>query len=282
MAYVLALLAALAFALGSVLQQKGTLGTTAPEGDPHFLAQIVRQPVWLAGGACQVAGWVLQAVALDRGSLLVVQSLIAMSLVLALPLGRRITDQQITRRVLLGAVALVAGTVLFLVVGSPQGGKSTAASSAWWAAGGVLAVVIGLLLVVSRGRRGAVRALVLGSAAGVCFAFQAAVTKQFMTVIGQGFVTIVSNWTTWALVVSALLGFVLMQSALKTGILAPAMGSSNAVNLFASVVLGIVVFGETMSNGQTRMAPAIIGLAIALAGIVLLAGAKPPSHEGAS
>jgi hypothetical protein len=40
----LALVAALAFAVGSVLQQKGTLSTN-PEGDPRFLTQILRRPV---------------------------------------------------------------------------------------------------------------------------------------------------------------------------------------------------------------------------------------------
>jgi hypothetical protein len=70
--YILALLSAFAFALGTVLQQRGTLQTKAAEGDPRFLAEIIRKPVWLLGGALQVCGWVLQAVALDRGSLVVV------------------------------------------------------------------------------------------------------------------------------------------------------------------------------------------------------------------
>ena len=98
-ANVLALLATFAFAFGNVLQQKGTLEVPAEGDDPRFLAQILRRPVWLAGAACQGSGWVLQAVALDSGSLIVVQSLTTMSLVIALPLGRRLTGQQVNRRV---------------------------------------------------------------------------------------------------------------------------------------------------------------------------------------
>ena len=78
------------------------------------------------------------------------------------------------------------------------------------------------------------------------------------------------------LIASALVGFVLQQSALKTGILAPAMASSNAVTLFGSVVLGATVFGEKLSSSGARLAPAVVGLGVALIGIVLLAGAKPP------
>jgi len=276
MAYLLALLAAFAFALGNVLQQKGTLQAPAPEGDPRFLAQILRQPVWLAGGGLQVGGWILQAAALDRGPLVVVQSLTTMSLVIALPLGARITGQRITRRVTLGAVAMVAGVVLFLAVGSPQGGTSTPPAAAWWSAGLSSAAIIAILFSLGRRRRGAPRALMFGCAAGVGFALQAAVTKVFMTVIGKGLPAVLSSWTIYVLIASALAGFVLQQSALKTGVLAPAMASANSVTLFASVVLGITVFGERISNGNARLAPAIAGLAVALGGIVLLAGAEPP------
>jgi hypothetical protein len=54
------------------------------------------------------------------------------------------------------------------------------------------------------------------------------------------------------------------------------MASSNAVTLFVSVIFGLTVSGESLSHGHGRLAPAIIGLASALIGIVLLAGAKPP------
>ena len=108
------------------------------------------------------------------------------------------------------------------------------------------------------------------------FALQAAVTKVFMTELGHGVTALLGNWTTYALVASAIMGFVLQQSALRTDVLASAMASSSAVTLFASVIFGLTVFGESLSHGHGRLAPAIIGLAFALIGIVLLAGAKPP------
>lgn len=69
----------------------------------------------------------LQAAALDRGSLVVVQSLTTLSLVIALPLGARFTDQQISGRVKVGALAMVAGIVLFLSVGSPRAARPSPA-----------------------------------------------------------------------------------------------------------------------------------------------------------
>ncbi|MBF6557462.1 MAG: DMT family transporter [Acidimicrobiales bacterium] len=275
-ANVLALLAAFAFALGNVLQQKGTLETPAAGDDPRFLVQILRRPVWLSGAACQGSGWVLQAFALDTGSLIVVQSLTTMSLVIALPLGRRITGQTVTPRVWTGAAAMVAGIVLFLSVGSPTGGTSTPPASAWWSAGLSAIAFVVVLGGLGRRRQGATKALLFGSAAGVAFALQSAVTKIFVTVVGQGLSEVLSSWTIYVLIASALVGFVLQQSALKTGVLAPAMASSNAVTLFGSVAFGASVFGESLSSGGARPTPAVIGLGVALVGIVLLAGAKPP------
>lgn len=276
MATMLALLAACAFAIGSVLQQRGTLDAPAGEDDPRFLVQILRRPAWLAGAGSQAAGWVLQAAALDRGSLVVVQSLTSLSFVIALPLGARFTGQNVTGRVWLGALAMLAGVVVFLSVGSPESGTSTPSAEEWWSAGLSTMVLVGLLAALGRRRHGAPKALLFGSAAGLCFAFQAAVVKVFVPLVGHGLHAMVTSWTIYVMVVSALLGFVLQQSALKTGVLAPATASSNTVTLFASVALGITVFGETLAQGGGRQAPAIIGLCTALAGMIVLAGANPP------
>lgn len=273
----MALLAALSFAFGSVFQQKGTLEAPAAEDDPRFLAQIIRRPIWLAGGACQVAGWILQAVALDAGSLIVVQSLTTLSLVFALPLGRRFTNQRITGRVWLGALAALVGIIFFLAAGSPQGGTDTPPASAWWTAGLVTVALMSLMTAIGWPRHGAVKALLFGAAAGIGFGLQAAVTKVFVTVVPDGLGAILSNWTTYVLIASALAGFGLQQSALKTGVLAPAMASSNALTLFASVLFGVTVFGESLSQGGGYLPSAVIGLGVALLGIVLLAGAKPPT-----
>ncbi len=116
----LAVLAAVLFALGTVLQQMGTLSTAAAEGDPRFLIQILRRPVRLAGAILQSAGWVVQAMALDRASLVAVQSLTALSLVIALPLGVVLTSQHIGRRELAGATLTLVGIVFFISAGQPR------------------------------------------------------------------------------------------------------------------------------------------------------------------
>jgi drug/metabolite transporter (DMT)-like permease len=279
----LALLAALAFATGTVLQQKGALTTEAAEDDPRFLVQILHQPIWLAGAAAQGFGWVLQAAALDRAPLTVVQALTALSLVMALPLGVRLTHQHVGSTELVGAGLTLAGLLIFLSGGQPQHGKSHPSAASWWAACLVTLVAVLILVALGRRFRGAGRALTLGAAAGLAFGLQAAVTKTFVADVGHGLVALLSSWSVYALIVSAICGFVLQQSALKTGVLAPAMASSNSVALLSSVVLAVTVYDEKLAkSGAVHAGAAWAGLGMAIVGIVLLAGSEPPSTTSAA
>ena len=273
----LAIVAALAFALGTVLQQKGTLTTEAGEGDPRFLLQILHRPVWLAGAISQASGWVLQAMALDRASLVVVQSITALSLVIALPLGIKITHQHVGRRELSGAALTLAGIIVFLSAGQPQGGTAHPNAADWWAACLLIFGTVAVLFLVGSRFTGAAKALTLGAAAGLGYGLQAAVTKTFVTEVGGGIISLLTTWSVYVLILSAVTGFVLQQSALKTGVLAPAMASSNSVTLFTSVILGVTVYGETLSKGGgVHGGSSTLGLLLALGGIALLAGSESP------
>lgn len=276
----LAIFAAVAFAVGTVLQQKGTLSTRAGEKDPWFLIEILHKPVWVAGMLCQAAGWILQAMALARTSLLVTQALTSLSLVLALPLGVWLTSQHVGRRETVGALFTVTGIVLFLSAGQPQGGGNHANATTWWVACTAILALVAILGFVGSRLSGGDKAVTLGVAAGLGFGLQAAVTKTFVTLVGGGVLGLLTTWSTYVLIVSAITGFVLQQTSLKTGVLAPAMASSNSVTLFASVILGIVVYGETLSKaGGSHPAWAILGLLIAAGGIVLLAGSAAPEPQ---
>ena len=132
MVVVLSLLAATSFALGTVLQQKGTLaGDSGSSSGLRFLAGLFRRPVWLLGGLVTAVGAVCQTLALRTGSLAAVQAMATLSLVIALPLGRWLTQQQLTPVVWAGACATTAGVVLFVGFGSPQAGTSTPGTGAW-------------------------------------------------------------------------------------------------------------------------------------------------------
>ncbi len=87
----LALVAALLFALGTILQQKAGLDEPTDGASSGLLLRMAQRPVWLAGIAADALGFVAQAAALGIGRLVVVQPLLVTSVVFALPLGARFT-----------------------------------------------------------------------------------------------------------------------------------------------------------------------------------------------
>lgn len=283
----LALLAATAFALGTVLQQKGTLadagatpaGADAGAGGLRFLTQLFARPVWLLGGVVTALGGVLNALALHYGTLSGVMALTTLSLVIALPFGALLTDQRITGIVWLGACLLVAGIVLFVVAGSPEPGTSAPSAADWWSAGVVCAVLAAVLVRIGHGRRPALQAVIFGMGAGVGFGMASALTKQFTDVFGDGLGPILASWELWALLAAGVVGLALGQSALRTGVLAPAMAATNAVTLLISVILGTTVFGEKLQRGGGHLALVVVGLALVLVGVTLLARAPAPGAE---
>jgi hypothetical protein len=194
-----------------------------------------------------------------------------LSLVFALPLGVRFTNQHVGRRSIFGACLTLLGIITFVAMGQPQGGTSQPSAAAWWTSVLLIIALAGTLTWQAHRRRGAISAALFATAAGLGFAFQAAVTKLFVTLIGSGLAVILTSWTTYGLIISALAGFGLQQSALKTGYLAPAMAACNATTLITSVILGVTVFQESISRDQGLFSPAIIGLTLAVIGVLLLA-----------
>jgi drug/metabolite transporter (DMT)-like permease len=271
MAYLFGLLSAFSFALGLTLQQRGALQTAAPEGDPRFLREVLHKPVWLLGSVLLFCGWLLQAAALKYGSLALVQSLQALSLIFVLPLGSYLTSQQVGRRSIFGAGTALLGIILLVTLGHPRGGVSQPAKVDWWISGLLILALMAVLILLARSRRGAVPAALFGTAAGLAFAFQAAVTKMLVIHLGRGLSGVFTSWPLYVLIAAELAGFALQQSALKTGLLAPATAALNAATLGGSVALGVAVFEESLSRGSGRLLPAIVGLTIAMVGVVTLA-----------
>lgn len=264
------LLSAFAFALGLVLQQRGALQTAASEGDPRFLRQVLARPVWLLGVFALVCGWAFQAAGLHFGSLALVQSIQALSLVFALPLGVILSGQHVDRRSVLGAIITLIGIVAFVLIGQPGGGVSRPGSTAWLASGAATAALMSVLAGLAFRRRGGMAAALFATGAGVGFAFQAAATKMLVAQLSGGPELVFSSWPLYVFAVAELAGFTLQQWALKTGFLAPATAALNCATLSVSFVFGLTVFQESLAAGLHSLIPALLGLVLAVVGVLVL------------
>ncbi len=280
MASILALVAAFFFALAAALQQKGALNL--PEislRHPASLARLIGQTMWLIGTLALFTGYLFQAAALDRGRLAIVQPLLVLTVVFALPLGYVLTNQHVGRREVIGAVVVVLGLALFAIFGDPAGGRENAPGDEWAIAIAVLALVCAALLML--GGRGSLtaKAAVYGTVAGILFGLSSALTKSTLELLHAGVEEMLSHWEPYALAVAGVLGFVLQQVSLGTGRLAPSVATVSVANPVVGILLGVVLLDERLSRPAWHVVVACIGLGLALAGAVVISLARHADAE---
>jgi drug/metabolite transporter (DMT)-like permease len=272
----LALAAALLFALGTVLQQQ--VAATASEEEARgagFLLRLARRPRWLAGIAADALGFVAQAAALGLGRIVVVQPLLATSVVFALPLSARLEHKPVSRPEILAALAVTAGLGAFLVLADPEGGVENASAVAWIVSLAVAAVICGALVVAARGRAPVHRAAMLGTAAGILFALSAALTKSTVEQLDEGVLTVFEHWHVYALIVVGYVSMTLSQASLQTGALAAAVATQMSLDPVASLFLGTLAFEETIHDSTAAAVAALAAFAVMIAGIAFLALRRP-------
>jgi drug/metabolite transporter (DMT)-like permease len=273
---VLALISALLFALGTVLQQKAGIDAPASATSRGLLWAMAHRRVWVAGIASDVVGFVAQAAALRLGQLAVVQPLLVLSVVFALPLGARLSDQHFGRREAAAAALVVVALAGFLAIANPSGGRNEVALSRWLVAGVACAAVCVPLSLLGRHGPAPRRAALLGAAAGVLFALSAALTKSVVDELHLGVVHVVESWEPYALVGVGYFSMTLNQLALNTRSLAATLATSTAVDPVVSVALGLALFDEQLHANGLQAVAAFVALAAALLGVVVLARAEAP------
>lgn len=282
MAAFLALVAALCFALAAALQQCGQF-TLAHAGKPvkglAGLLRLVLVPIWLLGTLVLFLGYGTQGAALDRGKLIVVQPLLVTTIVWALPLGHWLTSQQVVRRQVLGAGAVVVGLAMFVLVGDPNAGVENASTRSLIIAALVIsALVTALMLWMRTGATPALRAAVFGVCAGLFFGLSATFSKPVINDLHVSIAHTAADWRTWALLGFGFVAFLIQQLSLATGQLAPAMAAVSVSNPAVSVILGILLYDERLTRPAWHVVVAIVALLAALAGATIITLAQ---HETA-
>jgi drug/metabolite transporter (DMT)-like permease len=286
MEVLLALIAALMFALGTVVQQREAMEVPDDEAmRAGLLLRLARRPIWLAGILADALGFVAQAVALGIGRMVVVQPLLATMVVFALPLGARLTRQRVGPRQIAAAVAVAAGLAAFLVLADPQGGRDDASISQWLLVGGPLVAVSGLLALAGAGRGPGGKATLFGIAAGILFGLSAALTKATVDRLDDGVVEVVIDWHVYALAAVGFVSMTLSQISLQAGALGPAVATQSIFDPVASLVLGIWLLDEQIHDTALGVIGSGLGLVATFVGLVILAmspaAEKPqPSDPG--
>jgi drug/metabolite transporter (DMT)-like permease len=273
-AVVLALISALAFALSTVMQQRGTYQVpNVSLGNPRSLLQLVARPVWLVAFGVMVVGWAFQAAALDHGRVSIVQVFLTMTLVFVLPLGVWLTGQHVAKREILAAVVIVFGLSVFAKVGNPANGRSDAPSAAWLTATIVVMVICGAVLAISNHGGASFRAAANGTVSGATAGLLAVMAKPVLAELHSGLSAVLADPKTYMVGILAVLGVVFQQFGLATGKLAPTVASGSVASPIVAVALGAALLEERLARPEWHVVVALGALGIALAAAVVIATA---------
>jgi drug/metabolite transporter (DMT)-like permease len=272
----LALASAFAAALNAVTQHVAS--TAAPPEDRgwRLALYLVRSPLWLFGVGAMLASFALQALALYRGHISVVQTVLVSELVFSLVIGRVWLRRTVVRAAWASAAVTGAGLALFLIMAEPKGGHTNSTSGAWLPAlltfGGITA---GFVL-AARHATPVRRAAFYACGAGVTGALLATFLKSATDTLGQhGFVSMLERGALYGLVLAGILSAVLTQAALHYGPLAVSQPLMLIVDPVVSIALGIWIFGEHFQGGWWKIVVGTLGFAVMGAGAFFLARTAP-------
>jgi drug/metabolite transporter (DMT)-like permease len=268
-----AVVAALSYGLSNVLQQREA--EQIAEHDTlklGLLTKLARRPRWLFGMGADVGGYVFEAIALGTGTLVIVEPILATSLLLSLFLGAVINRRHVDREGWTAAVVLAIGVSLFLFVVAPTRGAELAPTRSWLiAAPPIIAFVLGCVAAAGAAT-GSRRAAFLGLGAGALFGTSAVLTKAFVHYLSGGVLNWIPHWEPYALAVSSIVGLVLAQSAFQTGALAAAVGAEQVMQPLAGVALGVGLLDERLGiSGSVAALLLIAALILMLWGVLSLA-----------
>ncbi len=272
MAEILALAAAALFALAATLQQKGALGMGSVSfTSPGSFLRLAKQTFWLLGTLALLVGYLLQAMALDRGRLAVIQPLLVTTIVFALPLGYFLTSQVIHRREVVGAAVVVLGLAVFTVVGQAADGRDNAPAREWAIAVLVFGVAAAVLLFLGARSSAERKAAFYGACAGILFGLSASLCKPTVEILdADGLGSVLASWEFYAFAAAGVLAFLVQQVSLATGRLAASVATVSVCNPLVSILIGTLLLEERLADPAWHKVVAFSGLGVALLGAVAI------------
>lgn len=283
-AAILALCAALAAAIGSVVRQRiAQQITDEPVGHLALFGMLVRDGRWWAGGLGDISSYCLLAAALDKGSVMLVTALQVSVLLFALPIYARVARHRITRREWIWAVVLAVVLAVVVSVGDPTAGQSRGSLQAWI----VVAIVMGPALAVCvLGARiwsdRPAAAVLLAAVSGSALALFAVLTKGVVDVIEHGAGQLVRTPELYFWVLAAVVGMIFQQSAFRAGALTASLPTMTVAKPVVAVVLGVFVLKERLeADGPEWILLVASAVMVIVATVALARGEAASMSAGA-
>jgi len=272
MAYVLAVSAALANALTTILMRMGVEDAPAETSMRlSLIAHALRRKVWLLGFLVLIAGFLLQASALHFGTLTSVQPILTLELPFLVAILGFWFRKPLGWSEWVGSLSAAVGLAAFLLVAAPVPGGGTPSARTWGLV--AFAVIAGAAVSVGLAQSGppAWRAAWFGVSAALSFAFTASLIKQVTDDLSQQWYSIFQHWQFYAMAVGGLIGLFLANNAFQAGPVTASQATLVIVDPLASIAIGIGLFGDQVNTTQLHIFGEVMAMLVLCAGGFLLA-----------
>jgi drug/metabolite transporter (DMT)-like permease len=235
-----------------------------------LLVSLARRPWWLIGNALDGVGYLFQFLALRRGSLVLVEPILVLSLVFALPVAAWLDHRRISAPDVASTVVIMAGLALFLGVANPGLGRPHVSAEAWTVLTIVIAAGCGAMVLGARGGSRQRAAVLLGAGSGTAFGYVAALTERTGHILDRGLVHTLATWEPYALLMGGVVALLLTQSAFHAGALRLSLPTLTVAQPLVAVVIGLGLFHEHIDSHGLAPVWEGIGLAMVVAGVFAL------------
>ncbi|SNY30833.1 hypothetical protein SAMN05421748_103467 [Paractinoplanes atraurantiacus] len=265
----LSVLSAASYAAAAVAQER--LAEHGQRGLSRWAAALL-----LTGG-----GVALHVIALDFGTVAVVQALGTLTLLFALPIARIRYGARISAAAWADAMLTVAGLAVIMSL-SVESGKPSVLSTAEGRDLSLITVGIVVLLALVSWRCGPrMRGVLLAAAAGTAFGISSVLSKAVIgSITGDGFRS-VSPFLLGMVVVFAIGGYLLGQFSYRGAGLAAPLATVSVSNPIVAAIAGVIVFDESFRAGTAGTVVVAVAALVMTAGVIGLARrtAAPPTTE---
>jgi drug/metabolite transporter (DMT)-like permease len=268
----LAVLAAVLFAVGAVLQHEAAELSRTARG--LSLRRLIKRRRWMLGQSATVLGTLTQVVALAVAPVAVVQPILAVTLVMSLAF-RAVRNRTAPLRLeLVGAALTTGGLAVFLLAAEPESSAGHGPPSSLEV---IFAVALSLSLVLAATLlgHGAHGALACGGVAGIAAGIAAVLISVGVRSLQEnGWAKALAGVTVWGAVLVALIAIVAGQQAYARGALAWSLPALIVLDPLAAIPAAWLLLGEQLEPGSAGIwVPAAL---VAAVGVVVLARTGQP------
>lgn len=250
------LASACGFAVANALQHR-VAGTVPPSVHRAFavLGYLVRRPQWLAATGVSFLAMLCHAFALRLGSIALVQPLMLVGVVLAVPLRAALGHERPPWAAVRAVAVTTVGLAAFLSFADlrPAGGSPRITLALASAPTGAV-VAVALAFAGGHRLRPRAYAALLGTAAGVLFGVTAGLLKLVGTTLTEGGTPLVTRVALLGcLVIAGLVGTAVNQRAYQIAPIAFSMPLVNVLDISVALVFGALVLQEVPGHTLTGL-----------------------------